>query len=456
MADEVAAAENELGTEAVELLQRLIRIDTANPPGNERPAQELLAQTLTEAGFECELLAAEPGRPNLVARLRGQGQGPTLCLLGHADTVPADPSEWSFDPWAGDVVDGEVRGRGAQDMKDQVAAEVAAAAALGREGWRPRRGELLVVTTADEEMGAVAGAQWLCREHPEKVRCDYVLNEGGGASFELGGRRFYTLCVGEKGVFRFRLHARGTAGHASTPGLGDNALLKLAPLLERLRRQPPPEPTPEGLAFLSALGGRDLGPDPDQLGAAIDALRETAPELVAYLVEPMLRVTLVPTQARASEKENVIPSHAEVLVDCRVPPGMNEADARQRAEEVLGSPNGAGPPGGASAAYELEFVEHAAGNRSPAGSPLAEMIERWLSRADPGATLVPIVMAGFSDSNWFRAAFGTAIVYGFCPQREMSLDEAAPLVHNADERAAVADIGLATRFYRDIVMAALG
>ncbi len=456
MEDEVAAAEDELGTEAVELLQRLIRIDTANPPGNEQPAQELLAETLTDAGFDCELLAAEPGRPNLVGRLRGQDPGPTLCLLGHADTVPADPSEWSFDPWAGDVVDGEVRGRGAQDMKDQVAAEVAAAATLGREGWRPRRGELLVVTTADEEMGAVAGAQWLCREHPEKVRCDYVLNEGGGASFELGGRRFYTLCVGEKGVFRFRVHAQGTAGHASTPGLGDNALLKLAPLLERLRRQPPPEPTPEGLAFLSALGGSDLDRDPSELAAAIEVLRETAPELVAYLVDPMLRVTLVPTQARASEKENVIPSHAEVLVDCRVPPGMNEADARQRAVEVLGSPNGAGPTGGAATAYELEFVEHAAGNRSPARSPLAEMIEGWLSRVDPGATLVPIVMAGFSDSNWFRGAFGSAIVYGFCPQREMSLDEATPLVHNADERAAVADIGLATRFYRDIVLAALG
>ena len=229
----------EVGGQAVALLQELIRIDTANPPGNEEQAQLLLAETLTEAGFDCELLAAEPGRPNLVARLAGESAGPTLCLLGHADTVPADPSEWSFDPWAGDVVDGEVRGRGAQDMKDQVAAEVAAAAALGRDGWRPRKGELLVVITADEEMGAAAGAQWLCSEHPDKVRSDYVLNEGGGISFELDGRRFYTLCVGEKGPCRFLIRARGVAGHASVPGLGDNALLKLAPALERLREQPP-------------------------------------------------------------------------------------------------------------------------------------------------------------------------------------------------------------------------
>jgi acetylornithine deacetylase/succinyl-diaminopimelate desuccinylase-like protein len=454
--EDVAASRDDLGTQGVELLQRLISIDTTNPPGNEEPAQELLAETLTAAGFECELLAAVPGRPNLVARLRGEAPGPTLCLLGHADTVPADPSEWSFDPWAGDIVDGEVRGRGALDMKDQVAAEVAAAAALGHEGWRPRHGELLVVTTADEEMGAAAGAQWLCREHPDKVRSDYVLNEGGGVAFELGDRRFYTIALGEKGVFRFRLRAHGAAGHASTPALGDNALLKLAPLLERLRHQPRAEATPEGVALLSALSGRDVDGDPKRLDEALDQVRATAPKVAAYLIEPMLRVTLVPTQAWASKKENVIPSQAELLVDCRVPPGMDESDARERAIEVLGPPSGEEGPDGSPDGYELEFVEHAPGNRSPARSPLIEMIEAWLSRADPGAVLVPTVMAGFSDSNWFRQAFDSAHVYGFCPQREMSLVEATPLVHNADERAAVADIDLATRFYRDIVVAALG
>ncbi len=440
------AAGNDLGAQGVELLQRLIRLDTANPPGDEQPVQELLAEMLDAAGFECELLAAAPGRPNLVARLRGAERGPTLCLLGHADTVPADSSEWSFDPWAGDIENGEVRGRGAQDMKGQVAAEVAASASLGRQGWRPPRGDLLIVTTADEEMGAGKGAQWLCREHPDKVRCDLVLNEGGGASFELGGRRFYPLCVGEKGVFRFELRARGTAGHASVPGLGDNALLKLAPFIQRLREQPAPEPTPEGLAFLEAVTGNDLGGDQASLAESLDEVRRQAPDLVAYLVEPMLGVTLVPTRARASGKENVIPSRAEVLVDCRVPPGMGEADARDRALRVLGE----------SDDYELEFVEHATGNRSPATSPLTTMIERWLAEADPGAQLVPIVMAGFSDSNWFRRAFDSAVVYGFCPQRGMSLLEAVPLMHNADERAAVTDIELATRFFRDIVLAALG
>src|SRR6476659_967118 len=371
-------AAGEVGDRAVALLQELIRIDTVNPPGNEERAQLLLAETLTEAGFECQLLAAEPGRPNLVARLRGDTAGPTLCLLGHADTVPADPSEWSFDPWAGDIVDGEVRGRGAQDMKDQVAAEVAAAAALGRQGWRPRKGELLVVTTADEEMGAAAGAQWLCREHPDKVRSDYVLNEGGGVSFEVDGRRFYTLCVGEKGPCRFRIRARGVAGHASLPGMGDNALLKLVPALERLRRQPPLEPTAEGVAFVAARTGEEVdGHDREALEAAVERLRETAPEVTAYLAEPMLRVTLVPTMASASPKENVIPSRAEVLVDCRVPPGMGPAKAREHAQAVLGE---------AADGLELEFKDAVVGNRSPADSPLATAIEEWLAQADPEAT----------------------------------------------------------------------
>jgi acetylornithine deacetylase/succinyl-diaminopimelate desuccinylase-like protein len=442
---------DDLGARAVDLLQRLIQINTVNPPGNEAPAQELLAETLGDAGFECELLAAEAGRPNLVARLRGSRPGPTLCLLGHADTVPADPSEWSFDPWAGDVVNGEVRGRGAQDMKDQVAAEVAAAAALGSDGWRPRIGELLVVTTADEEMGAAAGAQWLCHQHPEKVRADYVLNEGGGVAFHVEGRRFYSLCVGEKGVFRFLVRARGKAGHASVPALGDNALLKLAPALERLHDQPPIEPTPEAIEFLSSVTHRDLGADLDALPEAVERLRDAAPEVVAYLVEPMLRVTLVPTVARASEKANVIPSHAEILVDCRVPPGMGEAQVRERAEAVLGL--GTGSP---AAGFEMEFVEHVVGNRSPTRSPLAETIESWLAEADPGAALVPMAMAGFSDSHWFRKAFDSAIVYGFCPQRELPLPEAAPLVHGADERAAVGDVELAAGFYRHMAQELLG
>ena len=442
MAESSAVAIPGLGAEAVDLLGELIRFNTVNPPGNEAPAQEMLAARLTDAGFECELLAAVPGRPNLVATLTGESEGETLCLLGHVDTVPADSSEWTFDPWAGDVVDGMVRGRGAQDMKGQVAAEVAAGISLASAGWRPAAGNLRIVITADEEMGAAHGAQWLCAEHPDKVRADLVVNEGGGASFEVGGRRFYPLCVGEKGVCRFFLRAHGTAGHASVPGLGDNALVKLGPALVRLgEEQPPLKPTEEGVEFLSALLGEQVSTDRAGLEAAVERLRGLSPELTAFLAEPMLRVTMVPTTASASEKDNVIPSRAQFLVDCRVPPGDGPADVEARIGELLGP---------LAAELEVDFAERVVGNRSSSETPLSAAIGDWLAEADPGATLVPIVMPGFSDSHWFRKAFGSSTVYGFCPQRELGLFRAAPLIHAADELASVGDVGLAASFFANL------
>ncbi|MEA2137287.1 MAG: hypothetical protein QOG56_437, partial [Solirubrobacteraceae bacterium] len=243
-----------LQQEATELLQRLIRLNTVNPPGAERAALELLGAQLGAAGFEIDLLGSEPERPNLVARLRGIADGPTLCLLSHVDTVLATPQDWTHDPWSGDVADGCVWGRGALDMKSQTAAEVAAALSLAREGWRPARGDLLVVAVADEETGGELGAMWICENHPELVRCDYLLNEGGGAFFEYDDERFYGVCVAEKGVFRFRLTTDGIAGHASIPKIGDNALLKMAPLLARMGdRQPGFDLTDAPRALLAGL-----------------------------------------------------------------------------------------------------------------------------------------------------------------------------------------------------------
>jgi acetylornithine deacetylase/succinyl-diaminopimelate desuccinylase-like protein len=437
------AAESALGDAAVELLGELIKLDTVNPPGNEEPAQRLLADVLAGAGFDCELLAAEPGRPNLLARLRGEAEGPTVVLLGHVDTVTANPDDWSFDPWAGDVVGGEVRGRGAQDMKGQVAAEVAAAAALGRAGWRPARGELLVAAVADEETGGSLGARWLCAEHPDKLRPDFVLNEGGGVACEIDGKRIYPLCVAEKGVVRFKLRTRGRAGHASVPGLGDNALLKLAPVIARLTAQPPLEPTSEGVAFLGAVAGEDLSAaGPAELAGALDRVRERSPALATYLAEPMLRVTMTPTRAEASPKANVIPDRAEVLVDCRVPPGFGEDHVRERITAVVGD----------DLDYEVEFTERDVGNRSAPDGALADAISAWIERADPGARVVPIAMPAFSDSNWFRRAFPDAAVYGFCPQRGMTLEEADPLVHGADERVRADDVAFAAAFFRDVAV----
>ena len=241
-------------------------------------------------------------------------------------------------------------------MKGQVACEVAAACALGRSGWRPASGELLVIATCDEEAGATIGAQWLCEHVPEKVRCDMVVNEGAGEVVEYEGRRLYTLCVGEKGVFRFRLSTEGRAGHASMPAMGDNALLRMVDVLGRLNgRQPEPDRYAAGVACLEAL----LGPPADDVPAALARVREAEPRLAA-LLDPMMGVTIAPTMIRASEKENVIPSRCTVRVDCRVPPGMGEDHVRHRVTELLGD--------GGAGGYGIEFSEQVVGNSSPSDS----------------------------------------------------------------------------------------
>src|ERR1700733_10539595 len=170
----------ELQSECTDVLQRLVRFNTVNPPGDERAAIEYLEQYVSQAGFETQVLGATDERPNLVADPRGEQDGPTLCFLAHVDTVLADASEWTHDPWSGDVEDGFLWGRGSLDMKSQVAAEAVAGVTLARSGWRPARGTLKLVFVADEETGGEVGAHWLCENHPDKVRCDMLLNEGGG------------------------------------------------------------------------------------------------------------------------------------------------------------------------------------------------------------------------------------------------------------------------------------
>jgi acetylornithine deacetylase/succinyl-diaminopimelate desuccinylase-like protein len=458
--------------DATQLLQSLIRFDTVNPPGNERAAIEHLERILTDAGFQCELLGAVPERPNLVARLKGKGDGPTLCYLGHVDTVLADAGEWARDPWSGEIADGCLWGRGSLDMKSQVAAEVAAAAGLAREGWRPARGELLIVAVVDEETGGELGAKWLTETHPEKVRCDMLLNEGGGPHFDLNGQRYYGVCCAEKGVFRFTVSTDGAAGHASMPKLGDNALLKLGPVLERFAtRQPALAPTAEPLAFL-----RGVGEDESNPAAALARLEQIDPRLL-QLLEPMFGVSFAPTKVSASEKINVIPSKAELRVDCRVPPGLGEAETKRAIEQVLGGIEGlalefgdanggrtAGQPasdGGGTApraegVLRIDFTERITGNRSPIASPLMDALGKWVSVHDPGAKAVPTILPGFTDSRHFRAAFPECVAYGFFPQRHQSLLETQALNHAPDERIDVRDLQWAREFYRDLALGLLG
>ena len=428
-----------LRDEAVDLLRQLIRLDTVNPPGNETRAAELLRAYLEEAGVECELYAKAPERANLVARIPGTEDGKRLLFLSHTDTVLADPGEWTVDPWSGDVREGCVWGRGALDMKGQVAASAVAVATLAREGFRPR-GDLVFAATADEEVGTSDfGLSWLCREHPDAVRAELCINEGGGDRAVVNGVPVYLCAVAEKMSSPFVLRVRGRSGHASMPGVAENALVKAARLLGRLAEfTPEPRLLPETREFLDAVFG-----ETPSLGELPDRLEALGPPF-GGMVEPMLAMTVSPTMIDASRKRNVVPALCEVVCDCRLLPGQSQSEAEAALRAALGTDG-----------YELEWIEGVGGSRSSRHTLLWKSIESWLAPEDRGARLVPIVLPGFTDSHYLRQAFGT-IAYGFFPTRAMTPDVAAKLVHSADERIAVDDLELGTRFLVDLARSVLG
>jgi acetylornithine deacetylase/succinyl-diaminopimelate desuccinylase-like protein len=428
-----------LRDEVTELLQELIRIDTTNPPGNETAAAEVLQAYLEESGAEVELYARIPERANLVARIPGRGDGPSLLFLSHTDVVLADAAEWSADPFGGELRSGEVWGRGALDMKGQVAASAVAIASLAREGFEPA-GDLIFAATADEEVGAGFGAQWLCETYPDAVRCDYLINEGSGERLELGGKAFYMCSVAEKMSAPFRLRVRGRSGHASMPGIADNALVKAAPLISALGEYVPEQRlTPEVEALLEAV----IGERPASPAEALARAREIG-EFFAELVEPLLSLTLAPTMITASQKRNVIPAICDVVVDSRLLPETTPAEQHAIVRDVLGD-----------AEYELQELEAHGGTRSPIETPLWEAVAGWVSEVEPDAKPAPICVAGFTDSHWFREAFGT-VAYGFFPSRAMPAELAARLIHSADERIPVEDLELGVSFMRHAARAMLG
>ncbi len=428
-----------LRDEVVELLQRLIRLDTVNPPGNETAAAELLREYLEANGVEVELYAKIPERANLVARIPGRGDGPRLLFLSHTDTVLADAAEWRVDPWSGELRDGEVWGRGALDMKGEVAASAVAIASLAREGFQPA-GDLIFVAAADEEQGDGYGLEWLCETHPEAVRAEYSVNEGAGDRLELGGRAFYVVGVAEKMSAPFLLRVHGRSGHASMPGIADNALVKAARLIERLGElRVAPRLEPETGAFLAAVTGAAPGAE-DALSQAL-----AVDPLAAEMIEPLLSFTVSPTMVEASQKRNVIPATCEVTVDCRILPGQSQAEVEQAVREHLGT----------DVEYDFEWLEGAGGTRSPMRGPLWDAIQAFVAESEPGAQAVPLIVPGFTDSHWVRSAFGT-VSYGFFPMRTMDAETAARLIHSADERVPVDDLELGVRFLRHAAMAVGG
>jgi len=447
----------ELQEETVRLASDLIKIDSSNPPGNETAVASVLKRYLEGHGVDCELVAREPGRANLIARLPGSGDGPSLALVGHSDVVPADARDWRHPPFSG-LVDGDgyLWGRGAVDMKNEVATRAVALAALARAGFTPG-GDLVLIVAADEEVGTSdVGLSWLVRQRPD-IGTDFALNEGSAERLALtSGATIATLAVGEKAAGCVRVTATGEAAATIWPGLGANAVPRLATLIRRLepgvlRRRLLPSTRPL-LEYLAAEAGGSVprlagetgetGETGEALAAVLAGIRGLHPVLEG-LIGPMIADTVALTRLGGSDSLNVMPARAWAEGDCRVLPGTTAADVVASVAGLLGG----------DVPCEIEMAQPLAGGSvSAVDTPLFEACRRFVARHDPGTTVVPALCPSFTDSHYLREAFGT-VAYGFWPVRATPYEVMYGGLHGQDERVHVDDLGYATLFHIEACLA---
>ena len=440
--------DKEIMKEATDLLTDLIRIRTENPPGNETPAAKFLYSFLSKEGFEPELLESSESRGNVITSLSGSG-GKSLMLLSHLDVVPATPRGWSVDPFSGVVKDGFVWGRGAQDCKDLVAMEALAMALLKRDGFKPK-GKLIFAATADEEMGGKAGAGWLVENHLDKVRVEMLINEGGGYAFSIKGRNHYVVQVAEKGVYWMRLRTKGTPGHASMPGIGDNALLKMSSIVDKLGKyRPPINVLDVARNFISTIVGGGLSARLLTTPSLADLLLDRAKKggkAESEIIRAMLRMTIAPTMIKAGVKENIIPDECEAVVDCRLLPGQASTYLKEQFKNALGSLEG----------LEMEPITESPGTISPHDTRLFHIIEELSAKTDPNSRCVPFMVPAATDSRYFRQKFGT-VAYGFVPMKmDLPLDVFMKLAHGLDERVSQDNLLYGTKFLVNLVREIMG
>ena len=430
--------------EALQHLRQLIRIDTTNPPGNERPAADYLAGVLRAEGIPFEIVESLPGRASLVARLRGSGKNAPLMLSGHLDVVPADPERWRHGPFSGEEHDGCLWGRGAIDMKHMVAMSLQTMLLIARSGRRLDR-DVIFAAVADEEAGSRHGARFLVEHHPELVRAEYVLNEVGGYTLYFGDAVFYPVQVAEKGICWFEIVAEGTAGHGSVPR-PDNPVVRVARALAALGgSRLPQHNTPVVEAFLRRLA-EHAGPvtrqamplllQPRLAGLLLDLLRGRDAEQ-AYALDAMLRNTTSPTVLSAGKKVNVIPATASALVDGRIIPGQSVRSFLDEVQRLVG------------ADVRVNVIESWEGTVFDAATPLFELISRTVEKHHPGAIPVPFLVPGFTDSSaWAKLG---ATCYGFAPVKMPAGLAFTRLFHGDDERIPVDGFAWGLRVLHEVV-----
>jgi acetylornithine deacetylase/succinyl-diaminopimelate desuccinylase-like protein len=440
-ADEWATLHEEL----VALLRDLIRIPSINPPdppGPETEAARFLARRLRDEGLDPEVIEPVPGRGAVHVRLRGDGTGgDPFLLLGHHDVVPVDPAGWTHPPFAADVADGYVWGRGAVDMKSMVAMEATVVALLARRaraaGLDPARDpipglrrDVLFTCTADEEAGGTDGVQWLVEHRPETLRAAGAVNEAGGVSVELGGRRFYPIMTAEKGRETYRISVHGTWGHGSMPR-DDNAAVMAAEAIRRLASPGEPRITGPMRALLDAVEA-SLPPEAAALARAISdddprradaAVSRLCDDMYARAARALLRDTISPGVVHAGIKYNVIPGEAVIEIDCRTLPGTTEGDMR---EEVLARLGDLAPRCG------VEHVIGAPPVEWPASGELYDLLCDTVRAHDPDGVPVPVMAPFATDGKWTQL-LGTP-TYGFSPLRLAADERFLERFHGQDER----------------------
>ncbi|MHB8692790.1 MAG: M20/M25/M40 family metallo-hydrolase [Solirubrobacteraceae bacterium] len=418
----------------VELLRRLIRFDTTNPPGHERECIAWVKDLCDAAGLATRILAKHPDRPNLLARLPGRGIAPPMLLQGHVDVVTTEGQSWRHDPFAGELVDGHVWGRGALDMKGGVAMMLAAVLRFAGAA-EPPAGDVLLCVLADEENLGEYGARFVVDTYPELfdgVR--HALGEFGGARAELAGLATYPIQVGEKQACWARATIRGPGGHGSLPMRG-GAMARLGRLLTTLdtQRLPVhitkiPRATIEALAAALPAGGPDLAAgllDPERTDATLDLLGDAG-----GMLDPMLHNTVNGTIVRGGAKVNVIPSELELQLDGRLLPGQTADDLFRELRDLLDDQD-----------LELEAVGYEPGSPHTDLS-LMPLLGEVLTAADPNAVPLPMLLPGVTDGRFF-ARLGIQ-TYGFLPMRLPADMHFTKLIHAADERAPAREIAWGT------------
>ena len=438
--------------ETVELLQTLIRNGCVNDgtpqSGFEHRNADTIKSFLGDEGFDVALFEPTAGRTSLVARIEGSDpRAPSLCLMGHTDVVPVNPEGWSRDPFAGELVDGEVWGRGAIDMLNLTASMAVAFRQLSREGFRPR-GDLIYFAVADEESGSAHGARWMADHEPDAIRADYVLTENGGLHSGSAEAPFVGINVGEKGVAWRRLRVRGTPGHGSMPFRSDNALVKAAAVIQRLADYRP-EPR---FHELWRQRVETLGVDDDMAAllldpAEIDAVLASLPSAgAAAHLHACTHTTFSANATRGPGKTNVIPDCIDIEVDIRTVPGEGAAEVQAHLDEALGDLAGQ---------VEVEILMNDPASISAVDTPLWDSLQRAVARPFPTARLTPQFIVGFTDARVYRQMGAVAYGAGLMSPT-VDPGEFGSRFHGNDERVDVESLALTTNLWLDVARDLLG